>query len=217
MDYTAWPSTQDIPVLTGVSYHTKIDSIWNGFKCVVSLSWPKPTVMVYYHPYGTHTKYDTSPDSDGLPCMTLNTGYPVLTCVSYNAKICSVHGSFGYVVPLILPNSNVMVYYHPSGTHSKHAISPDIDGMPCMTLNTGYPNRDLRLLPCKNRLCLGWIWVNGTIAMVQAHCDVLLSSIWDPFKACCITRIAMEYPIWPSTTGIPIVTCVYYHTKIDSV
>ena len=174
-------------MLTGVSYHTKIDSIWNGFKCVVSLSWPKPTVMVYYHPYGTHTKYDTSPDSDGLPCMTLNTGYPVLTCVSYHAKICSVHGSFGYVVPLILPNSNVMVYYHPSGTHSKHVSPRDSDGLPCIVINTGYPHCDLRLPTCKKWLRLEWLCVCGTIAMAQAHCNGLLSSVWDLYKVCFTT------------------------------
>ena len=88
MDCPTWTSTPGIPMLTGVLLLTcKIHSIWNDSKWVVSLTWPKPTVtvMVHYHLSGTHTKYVESPDSNGLPCMTLNTGYPpadlcLLTC-----------------------------------------------------------------------------------------------------------------------------------------
>ena len=43
---------------------------------MVPLPWLKPTVMVYYHPSGTQTKHVASQERNGLPCMTLNTGYP---------------------------------------------------------------------------------------------------------------------------------------------
>ena len=81
--------------------------------------------------------YVVSSDSDGLPYMTLNTGYHVLTCVSYHAKIGSIYSGFGWVVPLILPKSTAMIYYYLSGTHIKHVTSPDSHGFPCMTLNIG--------------------------------------------------------------------------------
>ena len=127
---------------------------------------------------------------DGLPCMILNTGYLIVTCISYCAKSDSVLGGFGCVVPLPWPKHTVMVYYHPSGTYIHYAASPDMDGLPCMTLAAGYPHRNLCLLSCKKRFKLGWLRMCGTITMVQTHynCNGLLLSIWYPYKACCITR-----------------------------
>ena len=44
--------------------------------CMVSFHLPKLTIMVHCHPSGDHTYYAVSLDSDRLPCMILNTGYP---------------------------------------------------------------------------------------------------------------------------------------------
>ena len=71
-----WASTLDITIVTTVSYHAKIGSIIGGFGCIVPLTWYKPTVMVYYHLYGTYTKHIAPLDSNSLHCVTLNTRYP---------------------------------------------------------------------------------------------------------------------------------------------
>ena len=84
---------------------------------------------------------------------------------------------FGYVVSLPWPKATVMVYYHPSGIQTEHATPQEWNELPCMTINTGYPYCDLHLSPCKNQFYLGWHWVYGTIAMVQAHCNSILPYI----------------------------------------
>ena len=71
--FLAWASTPDIPIVNRVFYHAKIGSVIVGVGCVVPVPWSKPTVMVSYHPYGTHTKHLGPQDSNSLPCMTINT------------------------------------------------------------------------------------------------------------------------------------------------
>ena len=112
-------------------------------------------------------------DSNCLQCMTLNTGSPQIDLRLWQCKIGNVLGGFGYMVPLPWLKNSGMVLRHPSITHTNYVVSPDSDGLPYTTLNTGYPRADWCLLPCKKWLHLEWFqvgryWEVGKITSITS-------------------------------------------------
>ena len=166
IDCPAWPSTPGIPVFTFDSYHANIGFITSGFRCVVSLPLPKPTVLFLHHPSGTHTKYSSSPDSNGLHCsMTLNTGNPHHDLLFDSANMSTILGGVGCMVPLSGLKTSRMVLHHTSLTHTEYVSSLDSDGLPCVFFNPMCPCSAWCLLACQKWLYLEWFQVGDIIIM----------------------------------------------------
>ena len=114
--------------------------IWGGFRCVVTLSWLKPHVMVLHHPSETDIKYFAS-----RRAITGLIGSSTPTILMFT-KGCAwstswpIRGSFGYVVTLPWPKPNVTVLHHPSETYINYDTLPGNKNWSHLTPNIHNPH-----------------------------------------------------------------------------